>query len=80
MSNFRLLLHPIQINFGVGSSCSSSCDGGKTKSTPSPGIRLEFDKRKTFYNVFKWSCEGVIMLSKYIALAEGGSTSRRAVF
>ena len=43
MSNFRLLVHPLLIDFG-GGSCSSCCcscsccccDRGKTKSTPSP--------------------------------------------
>ena len=32
MSNFRLLVHPLLIDFGEG----SSCDREKTKSTPSP--------------------------------------------
>ena len=37
MSNFRLLVHPLLIDFGGGSSCSCSCcDRGKTYSTPSP--------------------------------------------
>ena len=54
MSNFRLLVHPLLIDFGEGSSCSSSCsccDRGETKSTPSPktdvwtlDLRLELDK------------------------------------
>ena len=46
MSNFRLLVHPLLIDFGEGSSsccccsCSCSCDRGKTKSTPSLDSRL----------------------------------------
>ena len=52
MSNFKLLVHPLLIDFG-GGSCSSCCssDRGKTKSTPSPktdvwtlDLRLELDK------------------------------------
>ena len=56
VSNYRLLVQPILIDFGGGSSCSSCCscsccDRGKTKSTPSPktevwtlDLGLEFDK------------------------------------
>ena len=53
MSNFRPLVHPFLIDFGEGSCsfCCSSCDRGKTKSTPSPktevwtlDLGLEFDK------------------------------------
>ena len=36
MSNLRLLVLPLLIDFGEGSSCCSCCDRGKTKSTLAP--------------------------------------------
>ena len=53
MSNFRLLVHPLPIDFGGGSSSCSwcCCSCWETKSTPSPktdvwtlDLGLEFDK------------------------------------
>ena len=51
MPNFRSVVHFLLIDFGGGSSscCSSSCDRGKTKSTPSlTRLRLEFDNKKPY--------------------------------
>ena len=54
MPNFRLLVHPLLIDFGGGSPscCCCCCDRGKTKSTPSPktevwtlDLGLELDNR-----------------------------------
>ena len=36
MQNFKSVEHFLVVDFGGGCSSSSSCDGGKTKSTPCP--------------------------------------------
>ena len=37
VQNFKSVVHFVLLDFGGGcSSCSSCCDGGKTKSTPGP--------------------------------------------
>ena len=42
------LVHFLLVDFGEGSCSCSSCDRGKTKSTPSlTRLRLEFDKNMT---------------------------------
>ena len=61
VSNLRLLVHPLLIDFGGGSSCCSSwcsccsccccCDRGKTKSTPSPKTEVwTLDQSLTIIN------------------------------
>ena len=55
MPNLKSVVYFLVVDFGGGCrSCScSSCDRGKTKSTPSPfdldwnGLGLEFDKKPT---------------------------------
>ena len=38
-ANFRLLVHPLLIDFGEGSCSSSCCDREKTKSIPNPRLK-----------------------------------------
>jgi hypothetical protein len=46
VQNFKTLAKPLLWEFGWGSSCSSCCYHGKTKSTPRFGLGWEFDNIK----------------------------------
>ena len=57
MSNFIILVHPLLIDFGGGSSCC--CDMGKTKSTHNAktevwtlDLGMEFDKKSARVKYF----------------------------